>query len=178
MKRKVIAMTNNWYAGYTYPKAEKKVSNKLTDLGIESFLPLHTVVRQWSDRKKKLEVPLFPNYVFVKVSINNMHLLNHVKQLVHIVEFENKPIVIKDKEIDKIKIALAEKHDVESTSFSIECGNKVRVIDGAFSGLEGLLIRVDDKSRLLVRIEALRQAFTISISEEYLEQLECPLVSH
>lgn len=62
---KANACGPNWDMAYTFPKAERKAACKLREMGVTSFLPLHKVVKQWSDRKKKLELPLFPNYLFI-----------------------------------------------------------------------------------------------------------------
>ena len=65
-----------WYAIYTRSRFEKKIAADLTSKGLESFLPLHEVIRFWSDRKKKVEMPLFPSYVFVHANTKERYLVN------------------------------------------------------------------------------------------------------
>jgi transcription antitermination factor NusG len=72
----------SWHVVYTMPNSERKVATAIAEMGIEPYLPLHKVMRQWSDRKKKLLVPLFPNYVFVNVSPEKRGYLYSIKELV------------------------------------------------------------------------------------------------
>ena len=62
-----------WYALYTKPRAEKKVSSELDFRGFENFLPLQTTIKQWSDRKKKVEIPLFNSYIFVRIDLEKYY---------------------------------------------------------------------------------------------------------
>jgi len=87
-------MQSNWYVAYTYPNAEKRVQQRVEESGKEAFLPTQEVVRQWSDRKKKLNMPLFPNYVFVKSEPFFLYKLLEINQLVNFVQFEGKPAVV------------------------------------------------------------------------------------
>jgi transcription antitermination factor NusG len=97
-----------WYVVYTRPQSERIVASGITNLGIESYLPTYEVVRQWRDRKKKLSVPLFPNYVFVRVTEAMRGYLFSIKELVKFVSIERKPVVVRDTEITMIKKILSE----------------------------------------------------------------------
>lgn len=151
-----------WHVVYTRPRTERKVAEGISELGVESFLPMHTVVRQWSDRKKKMEVPLFPNYVFAKVSdVDRGHLFS-VRELVRFVSFNKRPVVVTEKEIASIRMVLEEDVDVSQEDY-FENGCKVRIAYGQFSGLEGTMVRRHGKDRLVMRIEALAKAFSFDV---------------
>lgn len=156
-----------WYVVYTKPKLERKVAASIGEMGIESYLPMHKVVRQWSDRKKKKEVPLFPNYVFVKVDDINRRFLFSIKELLKFVSIEGKPVVIRDNEILTIKSVLNGDYDDISTEEYFQEGVKVRIEHGPFSGLEGLVIKKCNKLRLMIRVEGLMKAFSIVISAKF-----------
>lgn len=157
-----------WYVVYTMPKSERKVAARIADMGIESYLPLHKVVRQWSDRKKKLEVPLFPNYVFVKVDAILRVSLFSIKELTKFVSIEKQPVVIDEKEILAIKKVLNNEEEVVPDHYFQE-GVKVRVRGGHFDGLEGIIIKRRGRTRLLIKIEGLMKAFSFNVSTQLAE---------
>jgi transcription antitermination factor NusG len=171
----------NWHVVYTRPKAERKVALSVSELGIESYLPLQTVVRQWSDRKKRMVVPLFPNYVFVKVNDVKRIQLFCIKELVKFVSIDNKPVVIRENEIDAIRNVLQENSDVSSEEyFDFKYGTKVRVAHGPFTGLGGTIVMKKGKTRLVVKIDGLMKAFSFEIPRQMVEMAgvgECSYTS-
>lgn len=159
-----------WHVVYTIPKAERKVALSIDDLGLESYLPLHTVVRQWSDRKKKLRVPVFPNYVFVKVDTRTRAHLYSIKEVVRFVSISKTPVIVREEEILAIKKALDYAEDVVPEDYFQE-GTKMRITKGQFAGLEGFIVRRNNNARLLVRIDGLLKAFSLNISPSLGEAL-------
>jgi transcription antitermination factor NusG len=160
-----------WYVVYTKPKSERKVALRVIDMGIESYLPMHTVQRQWSDRKKKMEAPLFSNYVFVKVDDVKRRLLFSIKELLKFVSIEGKPVVIRDHEILLIKQVLTGDFDSISTEEYFQEGMKVKIKHGQFAGIEGTVIKRCNRSRLMIRIEGVMKAFSFVISAKYAEEI-------
>lgn len=155
----------NWYCVYTIPRSEKRAVSKISQLGIECYLPTHQVVRQWSDRKKKFELPLFPNYVFVKISLNRRTSVLSVKEIVKFVCCGDVPVVVKEKEIDLIKRILDKKDEVAIQDEEyFQVGVEVRVVKGDFSGIEGTVLNRCGGSRLVVRVKGILRAFSINIS--------------
>lgn len=152
-----------WHVAYTFPKAEKKVQCKLDKIGIQSFLPLHQVVRNWSDRKKKLIVPLFPNYIFIQTSPDKKHEIYNVKEIVRFVCFGGKPATVKDSVVSSLKNILRENIQVNIEKYT-KTGSPVKITQGLFAGTEGFLIRRNGKTQLLVQVDALQQGITITIS--------------
>lgn len=96
-----------WFALYTKPRNEKKVAENLAALGIEVYCPLVTTIKQWSDRKKKVESPLIPSYIFVKIEEANRKDVFQVAGVVQYVFWLGKPAKIQPHEIEALKTQLA-----------------------------------------------------------------------
>lgn len=157
-----------WHVVYTMPKAERKVASSITAMGIEAYLPLHKVIRQWSDRKKRLELPLFPNYVFVKVDRISRVSLYSIKELVKFVSIDKQPVVVSEKEIMTIKKVLTENVQVRTEDYFLP-GMRIKIADGQFAGLEGIIERRNSDTRLIIKIEGLMKAFSFNIPSQLLE---------
>src|ERR1700751_5933305 len=82
---------SRWYAAYTHARHEKRVDAQMRERGIESFLPLYRSVRRWKDRRKQLELPLFPGYVFVHMALRDRLQVLQLPGVVHFVSFHGKP---------------------------------------------------------------------------------------
>jgi transcription antitermination factor NusG len=162
------SMESKWHVAYTMPRAEKKVATRITSMGFESYLPVHWVTRQWSDRKVKLELPLFPNYVFVKINGLRREPLYSIKGLVNFVSIDRKPVVLRDREITDIKRVLGGDTAVQVEEY-FQQGMKVRITHGQFTGLEGTVLKRNGGSRLLIRIDGLMKAFSFNISSTLTE---------
>jgi transcription antitermination factor NusG len=155
---------SRWYALYTRPRFEKKVDSTLRKKGLESYLPLQTVFRQWSDRRKKIEEPLFSGYVFVKIPLRARICAVQTDGVVRMVSFNGTPSPIPDEEINAIKNILERADSFETTQY-LAIGNRVEVIRGPFKGIRGLLIEHRGRKRLLVGIEQIRQGISVEIGE-------------
>lgn len=136
-------MSLKWYAIYTRPRWEKKVSNLLVQKGIESYCPLNKVRRKWSDRIKMVEEPLFKSYVFVKIEDEDRTEVRMTNGVVNFVYWNGKPAVIKEKEIQTIKRFLDEFENVEAVKINPE--ERVRIIAGPMMDQEGKVIEIKNK---------------------------------
>lgn len=130
----------NWMAVYTTPRSELKTAERLIEKGIETFCPSQVVFRQWSDRKKKVRVPLFSSYVFVRCDETTRIQVLETPGVVRFVFYLKKPAVIYDKEIDIIKQLLSLDAELEVEAMSLEEGKKYRLENGAFDGQEAILL--------------------------------------
>jgi transcription antitermination factor NusG len=155
-----------WYAVYTYPNAERKVQGKVKEMGVEAFLPMQTVVRQWSDRKKKLEVPVFPGYVFVKTSLVDRFGLLRIKELVRFISFGDTPVAIPDREIETVRKVVARNVEVSQEPFEGRVGEKVQITGGQFEGAVGVLVNRKGRNRLVIQLEALQQAISVEVTSD------------
>ena len=161
-----------WYVVYVRSRHEKKVHQLLLEKGVESSLPLIKTTRKWSDRKKKVEIPLFRGYVFVKIDIGR-DKLNILKTdgVVKFIGIKKKPSRIPDEEIHWVHMIL-EKSDTVKNEKEIPVGHKVRVIAGPLKGIEGVAMRFGNQSRLVIVIESIMNSVSVEISPNYLENIK------
>ena len=162
-----------WYAVYTKPRWEKKIDSVLIRKGIESWCPLQKIERQWSDRKKIIEDPLFKSYVFVRISNEEKTKVLMTDGVLNFVHYLGKPAVIKNDEVDTIKRYLAEKDAsifiISQEGFVEE--TKIRVNHGVFMGNEGTVLR-SGKKKVYVQLQSLGQIMVVEFPIEYLIPLE------
>jgi len=140
----------NWYVVYTKPKWEKKVAEKLNQVGIECYCPLITKVKQWSDRKKKVEVPLFNSYVFVQLEELDRNSVFKVPGVVRYLFWLGKPAIVRDEEIDVIKKSLKASNISDITVTSIQVGDRIKLDSGAFSNQDAIVQEVSNTHYILV----------------------------
>lgn len=161
-----------WFALYTKPRWEKKIDSILVRKGIESWCPLQKVERQWSDRKKIIEDPLFKSYVFVRITPDERTKVLMTDGVLNFVHYLGKPAVIKDDEVETIKKYLAEKDAsiaiLSEEGFQNEM--KIKVNHGVFMGNEGTVIR-GGKKKVYVKLESLGQVMVVEFPAEYLSVL-------
>lgn len=131
-----------WYAIYTKPKWEKRVDQLLKNKDIESYCPLNKVCRQWSDRKKIVQEPLFISYVFVQLTEAMIHSIKEVDGVINLVYWLGKPAVIRDEEIQAIKEFLDTYENVQLEKAKISINDTVKIISGAFMDMEGRVVQV------------------------------------
>jgi len=160
-----------WYVIYVRSRHEKNVHSALLDKGIDASLPMRTVVRKWSDRKKKVKLPLFRGYVFVNIDlkIDNLNVLQ-TPGVVKFIGIRKEPSRIPDEQIHWMHMMVAESATVQ-TEKEIPVGQRVHVMAGPFKGTEGVVKRVGGKSRLVVLIESIMQAVSVEIKPEYIEKI-------
>ena len=167
-------LEKHWYALYVKSRAEKKVLTQLEEQGVEAFLPLVTRLKQWSDRKKKVEEPLFRSYVFVHSTEKEHYPILNVYGVVRFVTFEHKAVVVPDNQIIAIKRYIDDFKEEENNLKDIELkeGQMVRIIAGPLMGLIGRLRSVKNKKYLIVYIEAVGQYISVNIPRTKVEPIE------
>jgi transcription antitermination factor NusG len=142
-----------WYALYTESRQEKKVASRLAQLGIEVYCPLIIQERQWSDRKKKVEVPLLPSYVFVWLESHDRELVFQVPGIVRYLYWLGQPAIIKDSEIEVLQKWLQDKV-VSFEIVGIQPGSLYEIPSGPLIGQKGIVEKVD-KSQITLILEQL-----------------------
>jgi transcription antitermination factor NusG len=161
-------MEKQWLAVYTQPRWEKKVHNLFLQNGIESYCPLNTVIRQWSDRKKKVEEPLFKSYVFVRVSPKEQTRVRMISGVINFVYWLGKPAVIKDAEIETIRRFMNDYIEVEVMAMDkIEPGSLLVINSGILISHEATALKVGNKM-VEVLIESLGFKLVAKIEREKL----------
>ncbi len=162
-------LEKKWYALYTKPRWEKKIDTVLIRKGVECWCPLQKVERQWSDRKKVVEEPLFKSYIFVYIDITERSKVLMTDGVLNFVYYLGKPAIIKEEEVNNIKLYLAEK-DARISIISEEgfqSGDMIRVNYGVFMDKEGTVIR-GGKKKIYVQLQSLGQVMIVEFPAEYL----------
>ena len=156
-----------WHVIYTKSKWEKKVDSLLMQRGFESWCPVQKKERQWSDRKKIIEEPLFRSYVFVKASKEERNQILSVDGVVNFLYFEKKPAIIRDKEIETIKKYLGESYKsiqvVDMTNIPPQ--TRVSINNGLFMGQKGEVIK-SGKRNVFVRLDSINMMMIVEFKVE------------
>lgn len=159
-----------WYAAYTYANHEKRVREELQQRSIEAFLPVYETIRQWKDRRMRLQRPLFPGYVFVRLALaNRLHALQ-VPSVVHLVGFHGLPSALPDEEIEALKNGLALGIRAEPHPF-LTVGRRVRIKSSPLEGRQGILVRRTGKLRVVISIELIHRAMSVHVDSADVEEL-------
>jgi len=154
--------TAQWYAVYTNSRHEKVVARQLLDRSIETFLPLYRTWHRWKDRRKLVELPLFPSYVFVRIEAQKRLRVLQVPGVVTLVSFNSEPAVLPEKEINALRKGLENDVHAEPHPY-LRVGRKVRVMRGPMVGAEGILSRKKDKCRVVISIEVLMRSIAVEV---------------
>ena len=161
-------ISKSWYAIYVRSRHEKSVHFELQQKGIESSLPLTIITRQWSDRRKKVEVPLFRGYVFVKIDIKNEKLpVLTTSGVVKFVTFNNVTVPIPEDQMYWLQkmiasdLLLSQEHD-------FPVGTEIDVMFGPLKGLRGRVKQKNSETRLVVWFDAIMQGVSVEIDPTWL----------
>jgi transcription termination/antitermination protein NusG len=143
----------NWYVAYTAPRAEKKVAKRLDMVGIEYYLPTREEFRKWSDRYKKIIVPVFPSYIFVNV--NRVEYFSAINQsgMVKYVNFGGTPARINDNTIENIKKMLEFNPVLELYDKMPDIGERIKIPTGPLAGIEGKVLRLKGKTHFVLEVD-------------------------
>lgn len=144
----------HWHALYTRPRWEKKVRDLLLDQGVEHYLPLVTTVKQWSDRKKKVEEPLIKSYIFVRVSEKEYYDVLNTDGAVKYIAFEGKAAPIPEWQIDAIRKTIDNMLPYELSGERLEPGQHVKIKEGNLKGMEGEILQIKGKTKFIIRIDS------------------------
>jgi transcription antitermination factor NusG len=162
-----IADTSKWYPVYTKSRTEKKTCALLQSKGIETFLPLNKQLKQWSDRKKWVQEPLFKSYLFVKVSLKEYNLVLQTQGAVRFIYFSGVLATIPDEQIQQLKIVLTENYEPEVCFSKLEKGQIVKIIEGNLKGYQAEMVSWQQQNRLILRLDALGQSVLLKIPAGY-----------
>ena len=156
-----------WLAAYTLPRAEKKAFEKLEQMKVHAYLPLCEKLRIWSDRKKKIWEPLFPNYIFIRTTFSKRFEPLQLRELIRYVSFGGSLAKIEEEEIECIKKLTNSDHDISiSNERYSQKGMPVRIVKGQMAGLKGVLDYQQGKERLLIQVTSLRQNISLNVTAD------------
>ena len=160
---------NKWYAVYTKSRAEKKTAAELIYNGIEVYLPLQKTIRRWSDRRKKVEIPLIRSYIFVKIAGKEYYDVLKTNGVVSVVKFEGKPVSIPDWQIQNLRILLGSGKSFKISIEEFHEGDLVTIKSGVLRGLKGMIKNIRGRNKLVISLDALDFCFTVSIHPALVE---------
>jgi len=160
-----------WYACITRPRSEKLAFSRLSEVGIESYLPLQKSRRRWSDRIKWVDIPLFRSYVFVRVNHDLSRQVLVTEGIVRYVAFGERPVPIPDRQIEAVKLLLGQGVDLEVTSENFTPGAAIEVIAGPLIGLKGELVQVRGSKKVLIRVGDIGQGLLVTIEPGMLSRI-------
>lgn len=164
-----MSQTLHWYAVYTKPRNEKKLTQRLQERGIEAYVPLRRTLKQWSDRKKFVEEPMIPSYAFVRINAVQYDTVLNTPGAVRYIWFGGKPATIPDVQIESLKILTGSGVEAETMTGSLPKGSRVRVVSGPLTGFTGLLIQHAGRRRVVLQIDHLEKMFLLTIDHRFLE---------
>ena len=165
---------HNWYVVYSGPRSERKLSTQLSDTGWVVYLPEYKELRQWSDRKKWVTLPLIPSVVFVRCSPAELSKLYSVPGVRHILKSLGKPAIVQEHEIENLKLLLQDwtgKLDVHESEERFTAGEWVEIVKGPMKGLKGHSMQLVGKHKLLIEIKALGLQYTLQIAKSALKKV-------
>jgi transcription antitermination factor NusG len=156
--------TPHWYALHTRARHEKVVENRLREQGLETFLPISEEVRRWSDRNKKIEVPLFNCYVFVHCALNaeDRTRIYRVDSVLGVVGIRGAGMAIPDEQIEGVRTLLKQKAPWRAHPF-LKIGQRVRVRGGALDGVEGVFVSENGDNSLIISVDAIQRSLAVRI---------------
>ena len=170
MSTETVISTPLWFAAYTRANHERTAADHLAQRSIAHFVPTYESVRVWKDRKKRLDLPLFPGYVFVRVPLEEKLRVLVVPGIVRLVGFDGRPLPVPDDEIATLRTVVEHKLKAEPHPYLI-AGRKVRIVRGALEGMEGILIRKKGRLRVIVSITLIRQSAMIEVNAHDVEPI-------
>ncbi|MCC6288646.1 MAG: UpxY family transcription antiterminator [Chitinophagaceae bacterium] len=158
-----------WYVIYTKPRWEKKLSDTLRKKGIEQYCPLNRVAKQWHDRKKIVEEPLFASYLFVKIRKDQQAYIKAIPGVINFVYWLGKLAVVKSSEIEAIQSFLAEYKtiSIEKTSVSVRLDDSVTITKGPLIHREGRIVQVNNNS-VKIEIPSIGYALIAQVSKTHI----------
>jgi transcription antitermination factor NusG len=162
-----------WYVAYTYPRHEKTVADLLMQKSLDIFLPTFTKISQWKDRRVSLELPLFAGYVFVHIHLDERTKVLSLPSVIRLLSNRGVPVPVSDEEIDAVRFCIQRGAKLQEHSF-LAAGDRVRVMDGPFKGLEGIVTRAKNTCRVVVSIALIHQSVALEIDAHLLEYVSSP----
>jgi transcription antitermination factor NusG len=151
-----------WYAAYTSAQHEKRVAAELGRRGVESFLPLYSSVRRWKDRRVRLDLPLFPGYVFVHVALRERLRALQVPGVSKLVGFGGLPVALPDEQVRALRAGLNGRLRVQPHPY-LTVGRRVKVLRGPFQGADGSLVRKKGIFRVVLSLELIMRSVAVEV---------------
>ncbi|AMP99738.1 antitermination factor NusG [Pedobacter cryoconitis] len=158
-----------WHVIYTRPKHEKRIHNRLAEVNIKSFFPTVKKLKVWSDRRKYIDVPLFPSYLFIYLDgMNSYFQTLDTEGCLYYIKTDNIVSRVSDSVMNNIMLATKESVDVEVSDNRISVGKQLVIKGGALTGLQCELVEYYNHKKLLVRVDLLNRNILVPVPKENL----------
>jgi transcription antitermination factor NusG len=160
-----------WYLIYTKPRHEKRVHSRLSELNISSFLPVVKKLRIWHDRKRYIDEPLFPSYVFIY--LNNIQAYYSGIDMdgsLYYVRAGKNIARVNDKIVNNIRIVVEKGGDIDVLTEDFQPGNEFLINQGPLTGLSCELVQLRGGRKALVRVQLLQRNLLVTLPSGYLMQ--------
>lgn len=164
----VPAQTYPWYALRVKSRCEKMVAHGLRERGYSEFLPEYISIRRWSDRLKKMQTPLFPGYLFCRFDFNNRLPVVSTPGVVRVIGLGKLPLPVDEGEISALQIAVRSGLLLQPWPF-LKVGERVTIQEGPLRNVDGVILRMSDRDRLVISVTLLQRAVAISLERSWVK---------
>jgi transcription antitermination factor NusG len=151
-----------WYAGYTAARHEKRVAKHLAQRGVEHFLPLYETIRHWNNGRHRVQFPLFPGYVFVRIALGERRRVLEVPGFVRLVGFRGIPCPLPESDINTMREGLSAGVLAEPYRY-LTAGTRVEIRSGPLQGMTGILLRRQNKYRVVLSIDLIQRSMVVEV---------------
>jgi len=151
-----------WYAAYTSANHEKRVAAQFEGRGVRHFLPLYQTVHRWKDRRMRLELPLFPSYIFVHLPLRERLRVLEVPGVARLVGFGDYAAPLPAEEIEVLRSGLSGELNAQPHPY-LTAGRRVRITHGPLTGMEGVLMREKSNCRLILSINLIMRSIVVDV---------------
>ena len=159
------AMDAQWYAGYTAARHEKRVAEHLVQRGVEHFLPLYQTIHRWNNGRHRVQLPLFPGYIFVRIALRERLRVLEVPGFVRLVGFNSLPCALPEADVNRMKEALS--HGVLAEPYPyLTAGTRVEIRNGPLQGMSGILLRRQNKCRVVISVDLIMRSMIVEVEAE------------
>jgi len=154
-----------WYALYTKARAEKKVLEQLTQMGIKAYLPLRRVLRQWSDRKKWVDMPVISSYIFINIPESDYRKVFDARGVVAYVSYKGKAVTIPDHEIEAMRKTIENNIEFDVQQRELKKGEEITITSGPLKGVKGIVKEVQGDKKLYISISNIGYTLVINMED-------------
>ncbi len=160
-----------WFAIYTKYKREKLIHKELQRKGIESYLPIQTVIRNYTSKRKKVELPLISCYLFVKITKPEYVPVLETDDVVKFVRFSKNLLAIPEKEINLLKLIVGEGLPIVAEKIALRKGDTVEVTGGNLTGLKGILVEEHGEKEMVIDLDRMGYSLRMQIDAKLLKKV-------
>lgn len=165
-KQNLVPQTEGWHVFYVKSRHEKRVYAELIDQGYNAYLPLKKRLKQWKDRKKVIEEPLFKSYIFVYIKPHKIDKILEIMSVVTYISFGGRPALVRHEHIKLIRKLIRTKAEFDVTNFAYKVGDTIKIEHGPFKGYRGRIKELRSAKKLVVSLNEIEFSLVVDYSED------------